>query len=324
MKKTLLILFLSCFSLSAKNSLLIQGRALNGSADSTALAGLSVALHKMSTTGDLTLIDSSRTDRNGGFRFLVSQPDSSADYYLAAEHQAARYFSDAIRIAAGAERVPAQIVVFDSTRHAGSVSILMHHVFLEDAGASVRVREMRVLHNPLTKTILDALADRNATLALELPPAAENFTGQGLHFDGELTRDGHTVYFMDILLPGNRQIGYEYELPWHDNQVTLTLTSSMATRAMDFFLANPEWSASVQGLLDRGPFKIRESTVHRYGAQNLRPGDRVQMVIARKNIAGKQQPWYAIGITGLLLVLAVVASAIKQNRTRRDHRASFK
>jgi hypothetical protein len=318
MKKMTLLILCSVFSLFAQNTVLIQGQALNGSADSTAIAGLELALQKMAAgpSGEMSVAARTTSGNDGQFHMQIPAPDSSANYFVAADYQGASYFSEVIRISNRDLRIPARIVVFDSTHDHSSVSTLMHHIFIQDAGANVSVREMRVLYNPLHKTILNAMpnsVEPEASLSLELPAGAEQFSALNAHFDTELKFKGHTVYFMDILVPGNRQVGYVYELPWQNDQVVLSLTAAMPSRSTDFFIANPEWSVSATGLTDHGPFTIRDKTFQRFGAQNLKYGEPVQIVLQRKTAASVEHPYYAVGLTAGLLALALIAARMRKS-----------
>lgn len=320
MNKIIVLLSLLPLGLFA-DQVLIQGRALNGSADSSGIAGVELLLQKMAHGHDAggAMEEPSRTlSASGGlFRFTVSQPDSTINYFLSADYQGARYFSELITLQPGSSRLITQIVVFDSSNSHAALSTLMHHIFVQDAGEFVSVREMHMLSNPLQKTILNALHDThepNATLAFRLPAGSRNVNTLGPDPD-ELSVHGQTVYFMGILEPGTRQVGYTYEIPWQNDQADLTITAATASRSVDFFLLAAEQVHAINGLTDQGPFTIRDKTFRRYGSQNVQPGQPVQILLQRQSAQSvREHPYYAVAVTAGLLLLAMISVGLKKKQ----------
>lgn len=325
MKHIMIILAALAGALPAYSSVQISGRVLNGSRDSVGVAGVTVMLQKMAA-GDMQDIDKLVSMSSGSFQFTVPSPDSGINYFISSDHQGARYYSEAVAVETGSIRVPAQLVIFDSTHDNSAVQTMMHHVFVEDIGEGLAVREMRIMHNPLSRTILNAIHDEHETeaaLRFLLPAAAQNVEAVGSHFD-ELAAHPPYLYYKGILEPGNRQIGYVYNLAWHANEAALDLHITQATRSLDFFIANPDLVVQAEGVTDAGPFTIRNSTFRRYSAQNPAAGQRVQMVFRRQGAAFvTEHPYYAMATTAILMLLAmVVAFSRKQTTPKNDPSAA--
>jgi hypothetical protein len=314
--KHILFLFIALvFAISAQGSVLVSGKVLNGSRDSLGVAGIEIVLQKMAAgtnqPGGMQDVDKFSSLSGGSFQFTVPSPDSTTSYFVSADHQGARYYSELVAVEPNSIRVPTQLAVFDSTHDNRAVQTMMHHIFIEDSGESMAVREMRIMQNPLTKTILNAVNDAHeheAALRFMLPAAAQNVEPIGSHFD-ELAVHQQYVYYKSILEPGNRQIGYSYNIAWQSNVVVLDLTVSHPTRSLDFFIANPDLVVQADGLTDEGPFTIRNSTFRRYGAQNVGAGQKVQIIFKRQNTAFvAEHPYYAMATTAGLLLLAVIVA----------------
>jgi len=253
--------------------------------------------------------------RDGRFTFAVPRPDSTAHYFVTSEHQGARYFSELISVEAQSRRVPTRIVIFDSCRSASRIVTLMHHVIVEDNGAALWVREMRMLSNPLNRTLLAAVQDEHesaATLMFHLPPAARGFAPDNAD-PNAFALHGHTVYFKGVLEPGSHQLSFTYELPWQDGRADLTVITATATRSVDFFVANAGQVASTSRLKDHGPFTIRDRTFARYGGRDVPAGQALQIRFQRHDRADQgEHPYYALGLTGSLLLVALTVYTLKK------------
>lgn len=298
---------------------LIQGQALNGSQDSSAVGGLHIVLQRMTPeTGVAEKTADLLSGRDGRFECTVPQPDSTSHYFVTSEHQGARYYSELMTVEASSRRIPTRIVIFDSCRSGSQIVTLMHHVIVEDNGAALLVHEMRMLSNPLNRTILAAVQDEHesaATLMVQLPPAARGFTPQNADPDA-FALHGHSVYFKGVLEPGSHQLSFTYELPWQDDCADLTVIATTATRSVDFFVADAGQVASTNGLVDHGPFTIRDRTFARYGGRDVPAGQAQQIRFQRSSQPHQDEhPYYALGVTGgLLLVALSVYELKKRNR----------
>ncbi|NLP09888.1 hypothetical protein GX408_05765 [bacterium] len=295
---------------------LIQGQALNGSQDSSAVSGLHIVLQRMTPeTGVAEKTADLLSGRDGRFQGTVPQPDSTAHYFVTSEYQGARYFSELMTVDRLSRRISTRIVIFDSCRSASRLITLMHHVIVEDNGTALLVREMRALSNPLNRTILAAVQDEHesaATLMLQLPPTARRFTPQNADPDA-FALHGHTVYFKGVLEPGNHQLHFTYELPWRDGRAELIVIAATATRSLDFFVADAGQLASTSRLKDHGPFTIRDRTFARYGARDVSAGQALQINFQRSNQPDPgEHPYYALGLTGGLLLVALTVYELKK------------
>jgi len=314
MKKVWLFFFFVPMPLLCQ--VLIQGQALNGSQDSSAVSGLHIVLQRMTPeTGLAEKTADLLSGRDGRFECTVPQPDSTAHYFITSEHQGARYYSELMTVDASSRRIPTRIVIFDSCRSASRIVTLMHHVIVEDNGSALLVREMRMLSNPLNRTILAAVQDEHesaATLMLQLPPAARGFTPEHANPD-VFALHGHTVYFKGALEPGSHQVSFTYELPWQDGRADLTVIAATATRSLDFFVADAGQVASTDRLLDHGPFTIRDRTFARYGSRDVPAGQALQIRFQRPSQPDSDEhPYYALGLTGGLLLVALAIYELKK------------
>jgi len=310
----LLLLMTPAIPASARE-VLFSGRLLDGSRDSTGVANSAVALQLLRDDGHPPReVDTQRTGAGGAFSFRIAAPDTGAAYLAMVEHQGVRYYSDQASFA-GSEMARHDIVRFDSTRSSREIIVLMHHLFVQDLGEVLALRETRVLHNPTARTIIDAVADGHETgaiLRIGLPPWAQNITPIAGRFGKDLHLHGTDLYDAGVFEPGNRQISFTYELPWQRDRANLVIEVEQPTRSLDLFIGQEGLRLEGEGLTSHGPFTIRGTVYQRYGIENVRPGARVQLQVARQpQDRNALSPWVTLAATASLLLLGVALAQLK-------------
>ncbi|HOZ22472.1 MAG TPA: hypothetical protein PLO28_11855 [bacterium] len=297
-----------------------SGRLLDGSRDSTGVAGEAVALQLLRDDGHPPReVAAQHTGTDGAFSFSIASPDTGAAYLAMVEHQGVRYYSDQASFAAE-NQARHDIVRFDSSRSNREIAILMHHLFVQDMGEALALRETRVLHNPTAKTILNAVADGHeagAILLIKLPPWAQNITPIAGRFGTDLHLHGNTLYDAGVFEPGNRQLSFTYELPWQRDRATLVIEVEQPTRSLDLFIGQEGLRLEGEGLTSHGPFTIRGTVYQRYGIENIAPGSRVQLQVVRQPQGGTSlPPWATLAATGVLLLAGITLARSYQARKK--------
>ncbi len=312
-----LLLICSVFAVSAQNGL-FRGRVVNASRDSIGLSGQEVQLFLFNQTfPEPKLINSGRSTANGHFQIAINQIDSAAQYLAATDHDGVRYYSEPMPIKSG--MVIQDIVVYDSTHSAQTVRGLMHHVFVQNAGRSLAVRESRILENYSNKTIVSAINDeheREAIFRIVLPAGAQNITPISARGE-ELSVHGHLLYDTGVFEPGRRQISFAYEIPWQKDRAPIEVDVPFATRAFDVFIGDEKMTLKGEGLVDHGPFNIRGVSYRRYGLQDVAAGKRIQLQFLRSAATtDTANPKRLLLITaGVLLVGVLFASLWRHKST---------
>src|SRR5918992_904413 len=123
----------------------VSGRVLN--ADSAAVPGARVVLHRVGQTVQGP-IDSSRTDRQGGFRFSY-RPDSATFYIASSRYAGIEYFSTPLPTNPARPDTSIKIVVYDTSSSA-PVGLEARHLVLTRPGedGSRGVLDLIMLRNP--------------------------------------------------------------------------------------------------------------------------------------------------------------------------------
>ena len=222
-----LLLIVLAGDIQAQNSIQFSGYVFNGSRDSTALVDADVELYLMTEQTTMpSRLQTTRTDSQGKFSFILTQADTAAIYAFATHHQGVQYFSHALKLSASQDRIQHNVVVYDTTTSTSGMTVFMHHLFLEDDGRSIMVRETIIPTNLSNKTIAAAVREDGvgeAVLKFRLPESAQNFRPMERNARVDLIRIGGFVYDRGVFAPGNRQISYVYQIPWRRNVATASL-----------------------------------------------------------------------------------------------------
>jgi hypothetical protein len=298
-----------------------SGRLLNGSRDSSGVADQKVTLQIFHHTDHAPRDVAVQTTGSGGaFSFRIPAPDTGSVYIAVSEHQGVRYYSDQASFAR-TTRAAGTIVLFDSTQSNRGISVLMHHLFVQDMGEALALRETRVLNNPGTKTILNAISDgheHGAILRIPLPPWAQEITPISGPFGSDLHVHENVLYDTGVFEPGNRQISFTYALPWQRDRATLVIQVDQPTRSLDLFVSQQQnLRLEGSGLLNHGPFTIRGQAYQRYGVGNALPGSRIELQVIRQSAAQESMPpWVTLAATGALLLLGVTLARLRNDKRK--------
>ena len=296
----------------------IQGRIINASRDSAAVAAIQVHLQKIKSNDTVpTELLQTQSLSSGKYRFTVQNIDSASTWFAAVDYQGVRYYSNGINWKDNRHTQHQDIVVYDSTHSSADVSEFMHHIFIDNLGRTIRFRESRVLNNPGKKAITNAIHNQhigNATLQFELPQTAINFVPTSSRAAGEIIRHGQFVFDKTIMLPGNKQVSYSYEIPWRGETMPVSFTVEHPSRTFNLFISDPNITLVSSRLTDNGPFSIRGITYHRYGLNNMAKGSKISFMLRRAGGEHKQSATMAITLTIFLLVLALVIGYTRKTR----------
>ncbi len=291
----------------------LEGTVVNASKDSTAVANLTVFLQSMKT-GDTGPVDVGKTSTNGKgqFVFPIAQPDTAASYFAAVDFNGVRFYSQ------GTNPAEQNIVVYDTTHSAESLSSMMHHLIVEDMGNMIQVRETRVYHNGGDKAITNVAHDEKAgdyTIKYQLPSNAFDFTPMSANFSNQHVQEGRDVFDKSILLPGTRQLSYAYRIPYRNGRVAVDLGFDAHTRSFDVFLKSQNLSLVSADMQDFGPFKIRNAEYKRYGIEGVHAGQTVAFQIVQQSLPNKS-PLPTVLLTAALLMVILVVGHFRENGTK--------
>ncbi|MBN1997064.1 hypothetical protein JW935_05895 [candidate division KSB1 bacterium] len=300
--KKIIILFLINGSLFAET--VFQGVVLNASRDSVGVENIPVHL-QVFLKGALTPseLNEVKSGTDGFYRFTV-EPQDSANYIASVDFDGVRYYS---RMVSGYNLLFSEqhkIVVYDSSHNAAGVTTTMHHVFIEHSGRGALFRETRIMNNPGSFAVTGAVkmpGGREATFRFSLPAGAQEFTPLSEMFGNDLVGENGFVYDLGIALPGHRHIVYSWAHNWRKDRMRIVFNIDYPTRNLNFFISDPRMIIFSDDLQDYGDFVIRGSQFRRYGAEELKAGQKIEF---RLKNAGSPQDSPAVTILAAFVLLS--------------------
>ncbi len=284
----------------------IQGRVINATRDSSALASVQVQLQKiMKNDAALTELQQTRSQSRGTYRFTIQNIDTVSTFFAVVDYQGVRYYSNGTNFKGTTSSRRQDVVVYDTTHSSANVSEFMHHIFIDNLGRTIQFRESCVLNNPGKKAIIDAIHNQHvgdATLRYELPQTAINFSSISSR---EIIQHGQFLFDKSVMLPGNKQVSYSYEIPWSGDTMPVSFTIDHPSRTFNLFISDPNITLVSAQLQDDGPFSIRGNSYHRYGLNNVAKGTKIGFMLRRAERGHEQSTTATILLTVVLLALAL-------------------
>ncbi|HEX6107474.1 MAG TPA: hypothetical protein VFZ26_17935 [Gemmatimonadales bacterium] len=189
------------------------GRVLQpGAADTTALAGVRVVLHRVGTDVQGP-IDSMLSGAGG--RFLLRYvPDTGAVFLLSARRHGIEYFSRPLAAEPDRPDTGLALLVYDTSSTA-PITLAARHLVIPrpGEGGGREVIDLIVLRNAghLARVAPDSLG---ASWSLPLPPGSEGLeVGESDVSSEAVTRRGDTLLLAAPVGPGEKQLSLQYHLP---------------------------------------------------------------------------------------------------------------
>ena len=197
-------------------------------ADSAPVAGTRVVLHQVGQRLQGPL-DSTRTDRRGGFRFSF-RPDTSALYLVSVRHSGIEYFSPPVHTNPGRPDTAIRVIVYD-TSSTGPVSMEARHLVVTQPGedGSRNVLDLIVLRNSGQRTRV-APDSTGASCSGLLPPGTIGLeVGESDVSPEAVTRRGDSVMVGAPLAPGEKQLTLQYAVPAGQQGLDLRFAEPVAS-----------------------------------------------------------------------------------------------
>jgi len=312
MKFTYMLVLLLSSACIVQAATVISGRVVNATHDNSAVPTARLTLEKQTPGAAVSLkVSETTASRTGAFRISLDAVDAASTYFVVTDFAGIRYVSAALTPAAG-QTTDITLVVYDSTHSAAGVDAFMHHIMIDDIGSALQFRETHVLNNPGDKTIIQAISDDNVGPALarfHLPGDAKDFTPLSTHSAQDMIKRGDYVYDRGVFQPGQKTISFAYKVPMAQRQRTFSIDIPHTARSFDLFIDGKNLSVASSRLEDYGPFTIRGSQYHRYGAANVAAGDQIQFTVKRRGVdSPRQSPTLALSLTAILLLAGLLYS----------------
>jgi hypothetical protein len=267
------------------------GRVVN--ADSLPVRGVRAVLHRVGAAIQGP-VDSTRSDRQGGFRFNF-RPDTGAFYLVSARYAGIEYFSSPLATNPAKPDTGLRIVVYDTSSTA-PVALEARHLVVTRPGGETGARsvlDLLVLRNDGTRTRVapDTLLGSwstslpRGTVGLEL--------SEGDMSAAAVTRAGDSLVLASALAPGEKQLTLQYEIPANQQVIELPVRRGLS---LNVLAEEPAVRVSAPGISSVDTQVIQGRVFQRWTGAVASNG------VLRVTVPGllRPPPWLLPGLIALL------------------------
>jgi hypothetical protein len=299
---------LSVFSGPALAQTRASGRVVN--ADSVPVAGIRLVLHRVGQAAQGP-IDSTRSDRQGRFRFTF-RPDTSAFYLVSGRYAGIEYFSSPIPTNPNRADRPVTVVVYDTSSSA-PVALEARHLVVTrpDQDGSRSVLDLVILENSgrLTRVAPDTV---RPSWSVPLPAGTVGLdVGESDISSAALARRGDSLVASAAIAPGEKQLTLQYQIPAGQDSISLAVERSGVT--FNVLAEEPGARVVAPGLVLADSQVIQGRSFRRWTGKVAAPAV-IRVTLPSR---GPTPYWVLLGlVSGLALGLAAAGWYIVSRRSR--------
>src|SRR3989441_4760548 len=264
-----------------------------------------------------------QTDAEGRFLFDNLETGSAFTYFVGIRYQEQLRRSDPIRLQSN-EPVEVGLEVGEpTTQESVSIAeqpklhIANHIMVIVGRDTHLEVREIVRVVNPGSIPYMD----RGASFRLPLPLSYYNL-GQVQGLAAEHVRvDASGLSYATPLAPGEHQVIYTYNLPWHDDLATILVERTMDTSVLDV-LVDDERFVTTSDLQFGGRVSIEPHVFAHFRGMNLELHSRswLQLMPHRTSVSFLSIGAYSLIIGIMLLGIVIPLQNTWYGRVRQDKR----
>jgi hypothetical protein len=252
-----------------------------------------------------------QTDAAGRFLFANLETGSAFTYFVGIRYKDQLHRSEPV-ILQGEE--PAEVVLEvrepPAQEAQGSdappqLRVLNRLMVIVGRGTHLEVREVIRVANTGTTPYIDKAGHGGATgisLYLPLPQGHSNMSQvQGLHAE-YVHVDASGLSYLAPLPPGEHQIVYTYNLPWHDSLATILVERTLGTAMLDVLVEDEHLHAS-SDLAFGGRVSIEPHFFAHFRGTNLEAHSRSWLQLTPRQTSAS---WLHIGAYGLVVGIVLL------------------
>jgi hypothetical protein len=252
-----------------------------------------------------------QTDAAGRFLFANLETGSAFTYFVGIRYKDQLHRSEPV-ILQGEE--PAEVVLEvrepPAQEAQGSdappqLRVLNRLMVIVGRGTHLEVREVIRVANTGTTPYIDKAGHGGATgisLYLPLPQGHSNMSQvQGLHAE-YVHVDASGLSYLAPLPPGEHQIVYTYNLPWHDSLATILVERTLGTAMLDVLVEDEHLHAS-SDLAFGGRVSIEPHIFAHFRGTNLEAHSRSWLQLTPRQTSAS---WLHIGAYGLVVGIVLL------------------
>src|SRR5215475_6793779 len=256
-----------------------------------------------------------QTDAEGRFLFENLETGLAFTYFVGIRYKGQLRRSDPVTLQS---EEPAEVVLEVSEQPAPEATvsdalpqlhIINHLMVIVGRGTHLEVREVVRIVNTGTTPYIDKAGHGGATgisLHLPLPQGHYNISQvQGLKTE-HVHIDPLGLSYLAPLPPGEHQIVYTYNLPWHDSLVTILVDRMLGTSILDVLVEDEHLNAT-SDLPFGGRVSIEPHVFAHFRGMNLGAHSRSWLQLTPRQTSAS---WLHVGAYGLIMGIVLLGVLI--------------
>ena len=239
--------------------------------DSLALSGREVMLHQVQGQNG-TIIESTQTNRIGGYGFVVESPDTSALYFVSVEHHDIGYLSPMLTLGLGSSDTVPSIVVYDTSYANPPIVLYERHLIVrgEDLDGTRQIIELLTLGNGGRFTRIAADTANPGWQGLLPGGASQMVVGESEVGAGAVYMRTGRIAVAAPIPPGEKQLLFSYIVPGEDGSLQIPVDQPTGRLTISF--EDTSAMADGGGLVLYGVEHVGGAMFKRYDAGNVAAG----------------------------------------------------
>lgn len=279
----------------------LRGRVVVGT-DSTALAGQTVVLHRITSDSGF-VVDSAVSAEDGGFRFpLPATGDSVTVHIVSARYRGPLYFGPAIH--GGSVPDPYLVAVYDTASAGSGASLVVRRrtLALMTEASGTRVLDVTEVSSEAGRTLVGS-APGEPWWRMSLPDGAQEPTVlPGGVRDDQVVFGADEVRVAADVPPSGQRVVLGYGLP---SVGSFVLALDHPVASLEVVHRGEGRVRPVAGLGAASPAAGEGGRFDRFAGSDLAAGDTVRLeLVGDPSSTGGRVAWVLLGVAGLLAVAA--------------------
>jgi hypothetical protein len=251
-------------------------------------------------------LDSTRTDRSGGYSYTISKPDTAAQYVVGVQHAGVGYLTRAV----GPGRFPSQVLdtisVYD-TSSAQPITISQRHLLVQpfNPDGSIPVLELWVIRNDGNRTRVAADSAQPTWRGALLQGATDAEIGESDFPHESFAHGGDSIAVLTPITPGDKQIVVTYLLPRGTSKLRLPVHEPIGT--LGIMLADTLARVDAGPLTAYGVNRFENVPYLRLEAKGLPAGSPISVSFSPPPAQPGDFWWVIVAVAALGLVAGFAA-----------------
>lgn len=217
-------------------------------------------------------------DAAGQFQFQNLSVDAGVVYMASASSEGVSYSSPILSLSPATSTITATIPIYGKTDDPSGVQIERTHWILNSQPGGLVVIEIYEFSNRGERTFVGAKVegiDPAVTLALSVPPGAQEISLENGQFGDRYRQQGNVIYDTMPVLPGEatRQIVLQYAIPYDGTELELRQEYSYPITTLNLLISDlPDLQAEIGELTSLRPQDIQGNSYQLWQGRDLQPG----------------------------------------------------